>query len=140
MPELETDATGATRPRNPVLTWIAAISIVVLAFGLLGECAYVIVLDKPDEARWEKARSDMSQIQPALSEYALDHKGRYPLDLADLVPAYLESVPVDPFTKRQYDYELTKDGFTLTCLGKDQSAGGDQKPNKDIAFDQTGER
>jgi hypothetical protein len=40
-------------------------------------------------------------------------KGRYPAALEDLVPAFLDEMPVDPLTGASPAYRLDGDGFVL---------------------------
>ena len=52
-------------------------------------------------------------------------KGRLPLTLTELVPGYLHSVPLDPFTGSPLIYELTPDGYSLAIAGpKGKKDGG----------------
>ena len=51
-------------------------------------------------------------IAVALRRFRIDHAA-YPNTLADLAPAYLKTVPLDPFTTRQPEYERTGAGFEL---------------------------
>lgn len=48
----------------------------------------------------------------ALRRYKLDH-GAYPNTLDELVPSYLKTVPLDPFTERPLKYQRQGDGFEL---------------------------
>jgi general secretion pathway protein G len=117
---------------------LVELMVVIVILGIIGTMAFVFVLDKPDKAKWEAARSDMSQIQQALSHYVLDN-GEYPDTLEQLREKHFPNgVPKDPWTKDDFIYEQTEDGFLLTCLGKDQSEGGEEA-NKDIYFNQAGE-
>lgn len=119
---------------------LVELMVVIVILGIIGTMAFVFVLDKPDDARWEKARSDMSQIQQAVAQYNLENEGSYPESLEELREKYFPNgVPKDPFTKDEFIYETTEEGFLLTCLGKDQAEGGTEKPNKDIYFNQAGE-
>jgi len=119
---------------------LVELMVVIVILGIIGTMAFVFVLDKPDKAKWEKARSDMSQIQQALSHYSLEHDQSYPESLEELRdPHFPNGVPKDPFTKDDFLYETTEDGFILTCLGKDQSEGGTEVPDTDIYFNQAGE-
>lgn len=142
---LSADGAAAPLPSKPgvsqgVKTLIIVLCVVVGLFGFVGTMAFVFVLDKPDEPRWEKARSDMAQIHQALNRYSLDNAGAYPASLSALTSKYFPNgVPHDPFTKTVYTYRLTPGGFELVCLGKDQAVGGKEKPNIDIVFDQAGE-
>lgn len=51
-------------------------------------------------------------IAVALRRFRIDH-GAYPNALDELAPTYLKTVPLDPFTTRQPEYERTGAGFEL---------------------------
>jgi hypothetical protein len=119
---------------------VAAIIVVFLTLGLGGAAVFVFVMDKPDHARWTTAQSEMAETVKALHDYALKHGGVYPAILAGVAPAFPKGIPLDPFSKSDYVYKRTKDGFTLTCLGKDLAPGGTEIPERDIIFDETGQR
>jgi hypothetical protein len=56
-------------------------------------------------------RSDLAEVRAGLRDTAIAverrriETGRAPATLADLVPAYLSAVPVDPWTGRAFRYE-----------------------------------
>jgi hypothetical protein len=54
----------------------------------------------------------------ALKRYGLD-RGSYPASLEQLVPDYLDAVPVDPFTGRSLEYAGDGEGFLLRSAGED---------------------
>lgn len=113
--------------------------VVIVILGIIGTMAFVYVLDKPDEAKWQKARTEMGQIVNALSDWQLSHDGDYPETLEEVAEKFPGGkVPADPFTKQPYIYELTGSGFLLTCLGKDKADGGEKKADQDIHFDERG--
>lgn len=119
---------------------LVELMVVIVILGIIGTMAFVFVLDKPDDARWDAARNDMSQIHSAISQYNLANGGEYPESLEQLKEKYFPNgVPKDPFSKDDYIYEITDSGFELICLGKDQAEGGTDKPNKDIRFNEAGE-
>jgi hypothetical protein len=58
----------------------------------------------------------------ALRAYQLDHHGQYPSTLSQLVPAYLPSVPSDPFapsTSSPLVYRCTCGTYALYSVGPD---------------------
>jgi hypothetical protein len=67
-----------------------------------------IVYLRPAELTWQRA----AQLQLALRQYALA-RGRYPAALAELVPDYVPTLPVDPYTSQPFGYRLST-GETLT--------------------------
>jgi type II secretion system protein G len=119
---------------------LVELMVVIVILGIIGTVAFVFVMDKPDKARWEKARTEMGEIQKALNMYQADPAhGEYPeaLDaIAESMPG--KKVPIDPFSKQPYAYEKTQKGFMLTSLGKDQAEGGAEVPDKDIRYDERG--
>ncbi|MDC1143091.1 hypothetical protein OAU50_08365 [Planctomycetota bacterium] len=80
----------------------------------------------------------MIEVGKALQMFRHENNKTYPASLDQLSGAYPNGVPEDPFTKKPYDYHLTKDGFVLTCLGKDRAQGGGERHDKDIIVTQDG--
>ncbi|MCA8915234.1 MAG: type II secretion system protein GspG [Planctomycetes bacterium] len=113
---------------------------VILGLGIGYLIQHKVVSDYRDHTNWAQARAQMDLIHQSLMQYWLDHDRVYPSALSYLDgPAYFGSgLPKDPFTKSDYQYELTQSGFRLICLGKDQAPGGADEPDKDIVFDETG--
>ena len=65
-------------------------------------------------------RFDLLRIAIALKRYESTH-GTYPATLEDLVPTYLEEVPLDPFTGRKtFVYRLAPDEETAVLLHSSQ--------------------
>jgi hypothetical protein len=54
----------------------------------------------------------LTELAVALRRFRLEH-GQYPDTLSALVPTYLPSVPIDPFTGKQAVYERQGAGFRL---------------------------
>jgi len=55
--------------------------------------------------------------------------GRLPDALTDLVPAYLDAVPTDPFDGNELRYKKLETGFVVYSIGEDLSDdGGKEKP------------
>lgn len=60
-------------------------------------------------------------IETALEAYYSDHS-LYPYSLEKLVPEYLPSIPLNPETKKQYNYVLEENGKKYKlCLDESQS-------------------
>ncbi len=59
----------------------------------------------------------------ALRLYSHEH-GRYPKSLRELVPKYLPSVPLDPFTNKPIQYRRTEKGFVVWSIGWDGKDDG----------------
>jgi hypothetical protein len=55
-------------------------------------------------------------LQVALAKYRLD-QGKYPSKLMDLVPEYLENLPVDPYSRQPFEYEVAGLDLPLKSWG-----------------------
>ncbi len=120
---------------------LTAVLIVLFASaGIVGTALFIGLAGcDSDKANWEMSRTEIGEIQKALNQHAENHEGAYPesLDeLSDKLPG--GKVPTDPFSKEAYQYEVTEDGFTITCLGRDGVKGGAESPDKDIVCTQEG--
>jgi general secretion pathway protein G len=80
-----------------------------------------------------KVRADIQAIADALSSYGIEHDGRLPAALSDLVAGQdnryldIDTVPLDPWG-RPYGYEPPEPGgkaFRVFSLGKDGRPGGE---------------
>lgn len=49
------------------------------------------------DEREEVLRSDLAQMRNAIAKFKQD-RGRYPYELAELVPTYIRRIPADPIT------------------------------------------
>ncbi len=116
---------------------LVELMVVIVILGIIGTVAFVFLMDKPDKAKWEKARQEMVQIHQALADYRLSNDD-YPDALEAVGEKFASGVPNDPFTKQPYQYEKTTNGFWLISLGKDQAEGGAEVPEKDIRFNEKG--
>ena len=67
-----------------------------------------------------------TEIAVALRRYRID-RGSYPDMLSDLVPAYVDRLPIDAFTGQSPEYVRTGSGFTLTTRHGDRF-GADKRP------------
>jgi hypothetical protein len=74
-----------------------------------------------DEERKHVAQLRMLIIKLALRAYELDHD-RLPQSLSELVPDYLQAVPVDPFSNAPFRYRPndTDNGYILYSFGPDR--------------------
>ena len=87
------------------------------------------------------ARVRTSQTALAVERFRLAHSGNLPGSLNDLVPAYLFSVPCDPFDGQPLRYKRLAPGYVVYSIGNDMRddggiEGDPNKPNsaKDITF------
>lgn len=69
-------------------------------------------------------RREMMKVQLALADYMAKHQGTPPQTLAELMPTYFQTLPIDPSTNKPYRY--TVDGKRY-LLGEKTSAS--VKPN-----------
>lgn len=79
-----------------------------------------------DEARELRVAAERTLLRviPALAAYQAD-QGRPPASLEDLVPAYLPSVPLDPYTGKPLHYRIRGDICTVYSVGPNgQDDGG----------------
>lgn len=113
--------------------------VVIVILGIIGTMGFVFLMDKPDIARWDTTVNQMGQIHSALNQYQLANS-EYPdsLEALNHRSYFPNGVPKDPWTKEDFVYVLTENGFELSCYGKDQAEGGDEKPNKDINYNEAG--
>jgi type II secretory pathway pseudopilin PulG len=77
----------------------------------------------------------------AIERYRLAD-GKLPESLTELVPAYLDSVPMDPFDGNELRYKKLETGFVVYSIGEDLSDDGGKErerltkesPNWDVTF------
>lgn len=70
------------------------------------------------KAAQTEAHRHIAQVAIALRLYRHKH-GRYPDSLQALVPRFLPSVPIDPFTGKPLQYRRTQKGFRVWSIGSD---------------------
>jgi hypothetical protein len=67
-----------------------------------------------------RAVFELTRIAAALAACRVDDTaGGYPKQLDQIVPRYLDRVPLDPFTDRPFRYERRGDGYLLSSVGQD---------------------
>jgi hypothetical protein len=69
------------------------------------------------------ARSRLARVAVACHAFAR-RTGRFPRDLAELVPDYLPAVPLDMYDGQPLRYRLTEDGARVYSIGSDGDQGG----------------
>lgn len=118
--------TRKQRRRSRGMTLIE-IMVVLTILGLIAAAVGVAVIPKLDEARQDRARLDMSNIQNAMKLYYMK-KGKYPdtgTGLKALVDTNnLDKIPVDPWGN---EYVYTNEGGkpVLLSYGADGQPGGE---------------
>ncbi len=73
--------------------------------------------------RRNDARLRTAMVGLAAERYRLKH-GAWPKQLNDLVPAYLERVPIDPFTENELSYRRLEDGIVVYSVGPEGKHDG----------------
>lgn len=114
--------------------------VVIVILGILAGIAWVNYAGRADDARWEQARTDMTEIHKVVSLWSVDNANAFP-DSLDAVAEKFPGrrIPTDPFSKEPYRYERTVTGFRMVSLGKDNVEGGVSGPFRDIVFDESGQ-
>jgi len=111
------------------------VMVVVVIIGILATIIVPRIMDKPGQARTQKALSDIQTISSALDLFKLD-KFNYPTTdegLDALVQDYLGKKPMDPWGKDYFYLSPGENGdFDLYSLGADNRIGGKDE-NTDIS-------
>jgi hypothetical protein len=76
-----------------------------------------------DQRRRDEAVNLLLQADLAIRLYRED-TGKLPSRLAELVPAYLPAVPLDPYDKQPLRYRVEGDRFVLYSIGSDGTDNG----------------
>ena len=88
------------------------------------------------------AHSRTARVALAIERYRLA-AGRLTDALTDLIPAYLDAVPTDPFDGNELRYKKLETGFVVYSIGEDLSDDGGKErpprrtkesPNWDVTF------
>lgn len=67
----------------------------------------------------------------AIERWRNDHNGQIPNSLDDLVPNYLPSVPLDPYTGQPLKFKKKNKGYVVYSVGPDlQDDGGKPEPSR----------
>jgi hypothetical protein len=66
---------------------------------------------------------DCTMVALAIERYRLA-KGSLPKELADLVPRYIDKVPLDPFDGKPLRYKLTEPGYIVYSIGENGTDEG----------------
>ena len=109
--------------------------VVIVILGLLATLVVPNVMKQLFQANDAVAKQDISAIAGAVQNYAIEHSGKYPERLEDLITPnenghkYLEreSVPKDPW-KNEYVYEPPQGSqriFRVISYGADGQPGGE---------------
>lgn len=116
------------------------VMVVVVILGILAALIVPNIINRPQQARITKAKTDILSIQNALDLYKLDN-GAYPTTeqglqalvtrpTTDPIPpswnasGYLQSLPMDPWGV-PYQYANDNDKVTIFSYGPSGKSGGD---------------
>ena len=69
---------------------------------------------------------ESAQVAIAVEHFRLD-TGKLPERLDELVPKYMEKVPIDPFDGKPLRYKRLEKGYTIYSIGEDGKDDGGQK-------------
>lgn len=70
------------------------------------------------------ARLNVMRVAVAIELYRRDHEELLPAGIADLVPDYLETAPLDPFTGGAIVLKLSDNGYSAYSVGPDRRDNG----------------
>jgi hypothetical protein len=81
-----------------------------------------------------RRRSALTAI--AVEKYRLEHQGRLPSDLDELIPRYMERVPGDPFDGQALRFRPLEKGFVVYSVGADRvDHQGRERPQRGLIKD-----
>ncbi|MCA9135328.1 MAG: hypothetical protein KDB00_01180 [Planctomycetales bacterium] len=63
--------------------------------------------------------------------------GRFPVDLAELVPDFLASIPIDPYSDKPLIYRIEGDGYVMYSTGTDGDDDGGSFGDSSTLYDDT---
>jgi hypothetical protein len=104
---------------------IASIFVIALEVGvitadyfILGgeEVSYISSNTIKERSMLDLSMQNLHMISMAVESYKKDNGGALPEDLDSLVPDYLSSIPVDPFTDLDYEYLFEDETYNIVCL------------------------
>jgi len=75
------------------------------------------------------AQVDCTRVALAIERYRLA-KGSLPRELADLVPQYIDKVPINPLDRKPLRYKLTEPGYIVYSIGYDGTDEGGLEKGK----------
>jgi len=130
------------RPRSQSGFTLIEIMVVVAIIAILGATVVPLIMDRPDQARVVRAKTDIKNISAALDLYRLDNNG-YPSTeqgLQALVEkpsgdpeprnwsgSYIKQLQKDPWGN-EYVYQSPGESgdFDIISFGRDGSEGGEE--------------
>ena len=103
--------------------WAFGIVVVLALLAGLGVQRYQRMQRQQHEEDVAALRSMLAEMRGAIAKYREDN-GRHPRSLEELVPKYLRSIPVDPFTQSMNWRVTTEESVTPS---EDFTPGGAPK-------------
>jgi hypothetical protein len=108
----------------------------ILLHVMMPALSRITAIDMRNIAKLRAARAAL-----AIERYRVA-AGKLPDALAELVPAYLDTVPADPFDGKEIRYKKLETGFVVYSIGEDLSDDGGKEmeqrtkesPNWDVTF------
>ena len=94
---------GYFNSKRPDATSVKGLGLVgfLIAFVMVGVTASSAIM-APNKAAEAEVKSNLHTIQIAVEQYGIDHGGRYPVEINELITSgYLTSFPVNPFSRGQ---------------------------------------
>lgn len=115
------DAKTAQLPAKVVLIISGILIALVLVIGFILYFSIDPITMRGSDRDIERAKIH-TQLQAAIKRF-YEVNRKYPVSLSDLVPNYIYFVPVDPKTKKAYDYAASTDGskYSLCVLYETKS-------------------
>lgn len=119
--------------------------VVIMILAILAALIVPRIINRTDDAKISRAKSDMATLSGQLNQFRLD-TGRYPsteegLSALRTAPSDVDGwkgpyvpkdIPQDPWGGEYvYEYPGQSSDFALMCYGADHAQGGDG-PNADI--------
>lgn len=113
------------------------LAILLVLAGLWGCTGPSAPAAPATEEELSQLKTRMTRVFGALEIYAADNSLKYPSNLEELSPKYLEAAPLDPVSRQSIRYEKTDDGFLLSASGDYSDLGAEKgfpKMNQDGFF------
>lgn len=110
---------SSKHPRSEIAAFFLSGRVSTLSQLTSGRVGAVLVAVASNLAYTRVARTTL-----AIERWRLAHNGRLPDSLADLVPGFLPSIPLDPFDEKPLRYKKTEHGYMVYSIGPDLADDG----------------
>ncbi len=101
------------RKRNKKGFTLIELVVVIAILGILAALAIPRLSGSTQKAKETTNEANIRTIQSAISLYEAEN-GDKPTSIDDLIPKYLDKVPVNPLTEKDPGYSITVSGDTVT--------------------------